>query len=279
MSFYDSADAIFGTGQFGSASYGVVAPTVSLAGVSATGIIRTIHLNVFEVDITEPLYNAEAGTGSIGTIKPNIKTSVSSVAATTSVGTTVEHVSAVLTSALAVGTAGSVGVGATQALQGVSSSVSIGTGTETSVSAGLTGVSATASAGSLVVGASEELGGLNLVTSVGSVRTNLAKTLASVVGTSGSISVNASSTKRVSVSGIALTASLGDLKGSTSEPTQSVSATVSVGSVRVHITEIVPGLTLTSNVGTVSASAYMFDYEAVKNRYSRRRTVILPRAA
>ena len=37
MSFYDSSDAIYGSGQYGSASYGRVAPNISLTGVSATG--------------------------------------------------------------------------------------------------------------------------------------------------------------------------------------------------------------------------------------------------
>jgi len=33
MSFYDTADAIYGIGEYGAASYGVVTPNVSLTGV------------------------------------------------------------------------------------------------------------------------------------------------------------------------------------------------------------------------------------------------------
>ena len=52
MAFYDSDDAFYGTGQYGAASYGVINPTVSLTGVSATALTRTLHINAFEVDIT-----------------------------------------------------------------------------------------------------------------------------------------------------------------------------------------------------------------------------------
>src|SRR5210317_1181304 len=108
MAFYDTADAIYGTGQYGAASYGIVTPTVSVTGVSATALTRTLHINAFEVDITEPLYGPNAltgsigtlefantvtltgvaGTGQIGTVSPNIAFSITGVEATTGTGLT-----------------------------------------------------------------------------------------------------------------------------------------------------------------------------------------------
>jgi hypothetical protein len=69
MAFYDSGDAIYGTGAYGSASYGIVTPTVALTGVSGTALTRTVHINAFEIDITEPLYGPNALVGSIGTLE------------------------------------------------------------------------------------------------------------------------------------------------------------------------------------------------------------------
>ena len=43
MSFFDSADAIFGSGQYGAASYGRVTGIVQLSSVSATAQITTIN--------------------------------------------------------------------------------------------------------------------------------------------------------------------------------------------------------------------------------------------
>ena len=67
MSFYDSSDAIYGSGRYGSASYGRVAPNVSLTGVSATGAIESVSAGGFEVDISERLLSVSA-TGNINTV-------------------------------------------------------------------------------------------------------------------------------------------------------------------------------------------------------------------
>jgi len=108
MAFYDSGDALYGTGAYGSASYGIVTPTVALTGVSGTALTRTVHINAFEIDITEPLYGPNAlvgsvgtlefantvtpattvGTGQIGTVSPNIAFGIVGVEGTTGTGLT-----------------------------------------------------------------------------------------------------------------------------------------------------------------------------------------------
>jgi len=108
MAFYDSGDALYGTGAYGSASYGIVTPTVALTGVSGTALTRTVHINAFEIDITEPLYGPNAlvgsvgtlefantvtlattvGTGQIGTVSPNIAFGIVGVGGTTGTGLT-----------------------------------------------------------------------------------------------------------------------------------------------------------------------------------------------
>ena len=47
MSFFDSSDALYGTGRHGSARYGRVTPNVALSGVSATGAIETVSVGGF----------------------------------------------------------------------------------------------------------------------------------------------------------------------------------------------------------------------------------------
>lgn len=123
MAFYDSGDAIYGTGAYGSASYGSVTPNVALTGVSGTALTRTLHINAFEVDITEPLYGPNAlvgsvgtlefantvtlagvsGTGQIGTVSPNIAFSIAGVSATGQANTLTENVTEKVTGVSATG--------------------------------------------------------------------------------------------------------------------------------------------------------------------------------
>ncbi len=75
MSFYDINDALFGTGKYGSARYGIVSPNVSITGVSATGAIQAPSIGGLEVDISEVLTSVSA-TSSLGTIIPRVSDSV-----------------------------------------------------------------------------------------------------------------------------------------------------------------------------------------------------------
>jgi len=107
MAFYDSTDALYGTGTYGSASYGTVQPEVAITGVSATGAIEPVSAGGFEIDISEKLVGVSAtgqvntvsvildtafpdgveATGSIGTLSVNLSEALGSVSATGAIGT------------------------------------------------------------------------------------------------------------------------------------------------------------------------------------------------
>ena len=65
------------------------------------------------------------------------------------------------------------------------------------------------------------------------------------------------------------------------ESLQSVSATISVGSINVGITEKLASASASAvvNLPSANVASIQFDYEAVKHRYNKRRTVLLPRVA
>ena len=56
---------------------------------------------------------------------------------------------------------------------------------------------------------------------------------------------------------------------------------VSIGSINVVITEKLAGVSSSAlvNLPVGNVTSIQFDYEAVKHRYNKRRTVILPRVA
>jgi hypothetical protein len=97
MSFYESSDAIYGSGRYGSASYGRVSPNISLTGVNATGAIESVSAGGFEIDITERISTSVVATGSIGTVEPQVDENLNSVSSTGSIGTLVLHADSQLT--------------------------------------------------------------------------------------------------------------------------------------------------------------------------------------
>ena len=87
MAFYDSTDALYGTGTYGSASYGTVQPEVAITGVSATGAIEPVSAGGFEIDISEKLVGVSA-TGQVNTVGVILDTAFpDGVQATGSIGT------------------------------------------------------------------------------------------------------------------------------------------------------------------------------------------------
>ena len=191
MAFYDTADAIYGTGLYGTARYGRVTPVVQVTGVGATANTRTIHLNVFEVDISEPIYNAQGATGSVGSLTLHTTAGLAGVSAT--------------------GTANSVGVGVDVTLSSVSAPILIealeagdavtGTANQTPTSVvgtltldttnlsvrsvntvSVSGVSATATLGSVEAQTTEALQSVEATGSIGTPALNLNKVVDSVEG-------------------------------------------------------------------------------------------------
>lgn len=147
---FDSAFvALYGSGQYGKAEYGIVPGRATLTGVAATGAIAPVAINGLELDISENLASVSA-TGQIGTIKLNITKTVSGVAGTGAVSTVQENVGAGLTGVVGTGGIGTLSARSvvTVAISGVSATGQVGTVVE-SVSENLLSVSATGSIGTL----------------------------------------------------------------------------------------------------------------------------------
>ena len=186
MAFYDTADAIYGTGQYGAASYGVVSPNVSLTGVSATALTRTVHINAFEVDITEPLNVTPALTGSVGTLEFANTVSLTDVAGTGQIGTVSPNIAFGITGVTATGATNTVTENVTAKPTGV-------VGTFTLNAAGLdirsinrvpvTGSPMTGTIGTLGVGASESITtGVEATGQIGTIKPNVTESAVGVEG-------------------------------------------------------------------------------------------------
>lgn len=290
MAFYDTADAVYGVGTYGSASHGRVTPVIQVTGVGATVNTRTIHLNVFEVDITEPIYNAPSGTGSVGSLTPNTAAGVTGVSATATANTLGVGVDVTLGSVSATVSTNTVSENITlrpwtysgdgdRPIVGTSEIGSVTLTTVNNVS--VTGVSATATLGTLQeVKTSEALESVSATASLGTIKPNLKEPIATgLVGTTNTPSVDASNTSSIVPTGVVATGEIGDLEEKPTEVVDGVSATVSIGIITVNILERMISTNLTGTMGSVSTTAIVFDFEAVKTQYSRRRTVILPRVA
>ena len=185
MSFYDTADAIYGTGQYGAASYGIVTPTVSITGVSATALTRTLHINAFEVDITEPLYGPNALTGSIGTLEFANTVTLSGVASTGQIGTVSPNIAFDITGVSATGVVNTVFENITEKVTGV-------VGTFTLNAAGLdirsinrvpvTGDVGTTAVGTIQVNISESISSVSATGQIGTIKPNVAESAVGVEG-------------------------------------------------------------------------------------------------
>ena len=117
MATYGTNDALYGTGTFGSAIFGQLTPVISLTGVSGTGEIEPPEIGGFEVDIGVRLTATTVGTGSVGSLQPNIKAEISGVTATVSLGQiTIDALEEIFT-VVGTGSVGSVGAGVTPNVQ------------------------------------------------------------------------------------------------------------------------------------------------------------------
>ena len=176
MAFYDTADAFYGTGLYGSARYGRVTPVVQVTGVSATANTRTLHLNIFEVDITEPIYNAPSATGSVGSLTLNTTESLSGVAGTTALGTLSPNINEALNSVSATTTLGSIQVNTTEIVSSVSATFTIndeGLSIRSINRVPVTGEGATGAVGTVEAQTLEALQSVSATGSIGTLKPNI----------------------------------------------------------------------------------------------------------
>jgi len=279
MSFYDSSDALYGTGRHGAARYGKVAPNVSLTGVGATGAIETVSVGGFEIDISENLLSVSA-TGSIGSLGVGVSETLTGVSATGSINTVKENVAEELGSVTATGAVGTIEPQVDEDLNSVSATGAIGT-LKVNVSETLASVSATGAIATVEAKTSESLLSVTATFTIGTIKPNVSETVTAVVGTVGAPSVTARSSSKAGIVGLELTGSIAEPEATVDEALQSVAATISLGSINVGIIEKLSSVSSSAviNLPVSNVSSIQFDYEAVKHRYNKRRTVLLPRAA
>jgi len=170
MSFYSANDAIYGSGEYGTASFGVVTPIIVVGSVSATG-----HVTATNATISATLTGVSA-TGQIGTVTAVNDSSLTlgSVSATGVVNTLSENPSEPITG---VSATGSIGTVFAQAFFGANDAI-YGTGRYGTAIYGSTtptinapSISATGVIASIGVGASENLASVSATVTIGEIRT------------------------------------------------------------------------------------------------------------
>jgi hypothetical protein len=312
MATYGANDALYGTGTFGTARYGRVTPIIAVSGVVGTGSIGTVtpkaevSLTATGIQSTGSIGTTEqqldttatgvSSTGSIGTVEVKLDTSISGVSATGSVGSPEQQLDTTLTGVSATGSIGDVEEQPTEALESVSATGSIGTVTpKAEVSLTATGVSATGLVGDVEEQPTEDL---ESVSATGSIGTPTVTASASVMGAFNpditsllfskvallTASETSADTRIAAVEGASLAeqnlassrvvAQVLDATGSSGTTNETLALT---GDDQVGGS--IQGAVGTGQAGTLSTSATVFDFEAVKELYSRRRTIFIARAA
>ena len=167
-----------------------------------------------------------------------------------------------ITERISTGVAGTGQVGTVNAfikvtLVGVSATGQVGT-TRENPGAGATGVVGTTNTPSLEPKVSEDI-----VTGVEG------------TGQVGSITANPGA----GLAGVSATGGVGTLEHSNTKTPNGVSATGAVGVVSPNIVEKISGVAGTGQIGTPTQTAVVFDFEAVRDQFSSKRMIYVPRAA
>ena len=250
MSTFGANDALYGTGTYGTARYGRVTPVVSISGVVGTGAIGTV-----EVKLDTTLTGVSA-TGIVNDVEEQPTENLESVSATGSIGTVTPkaEVSLTATGVSATGLVGDVEEQPTENLESVSATGSIGTPTITASAAVM-----------------------------GAFNPDITSLLFSKVALLTASEISAD-TRIAEVLGVSLAeqnlassrviAQVLDATGSSGVTNETLALTG--GS---QVSGSVQGAVGSGQAGSLSTSATIFDFEAVKELYSRRRTVFIARAA
>lgn len=291
--------ALYGTGVYGTAKYGQLIVDINtgvlatgnigtttetgianttLTGVSATALTRALHINAFEVDITEPLYGPNALTGSIGTLEFANTVTLTGVVGTGQIGTVSPNIAFGITGVSATGATNTVTENVTEKPTGV-------VGTFTLNAAGLdirsinrvpvTGSPMTGTIGTLTPNVDEPIAtGVIGTTAVNSVQVNIAEKVSSVFATGSIGSLEHSNT--VTLTGVEGVGQVGEVEDQPLERIATgVFATGAVGSLTLHTAAGLTGVVGTFSVGTPTVTGIIFNF--VANDYDRKRVVYVPR--
>ena len=113
---------------------------------------------------------------------------------------------------------------------------------------------------------------------VGSLQPNIK---AEISGTTATVSLGQITIDAVSeISGVVGTGSVSSVGAGVTPNITGVTATGQVGSIStIHVSEIIVSAGVVTAIGTVVTTAVVFDFEAVRTEYSRRRTIYIAEAA
>lgn len=298
----DVSEALSSVSATGFVSAAQVNITEKITGVEATGQIANLAVGQFEVDVSEVITAGVAGTLATPSVQPNVSELLGSVSSTTAVnGVTVPVVQPVTTPAITTTVEGlavggfEVDISETIAT-GVSGTVNI-TAVQPNITEKVTGVFATGAIGSFtfsnttnvnsIVGTletpnvqpniSESLDSAFATASIVAVTVNVSELLNSVEATGNINSVTLNTT--AGITGVAATGEIGTPETQPVEALLSVSAIGTVNNVQVHTAAGITTPTLIIVAGNTTETGIQFNFEAVKETYSRQRTIYLSRAA
>lgn len=243
--------------------------TVSLSGVSATGSVGTVGVDL-SVLLTGVSATGSAGnvavfsgvvvalsgvsaSGSVGNVSVSLDKALTSVSATGSAGTVVPVFSLSISGVSATSGVGTVSPALTLALSGVSASGTVGTVTVaiTNITIALTGVSSSGSVGTVVAATSSALTSVSATASVGNVLYGLFPILTPVSATGSVGTVGLTKSGSVALVGVTGTGVAGILTPGIDTGITGTSATASVGSVSYSLAIELPAVSAVGTAGTV----------------------------
>jgi hypothetical protein len=283
--------AIYGTGKYGTALYGIASGLATLTGVAGTGAIESVAVNTFEIDVSEALDSVSA-TGSIGslTVTGTANQTLSSVSATGSANAASVSVSQAYAITIAdgddieaTGAVNTVTVNITEKLDSVSATGVInGAGLDIrSINyLSLGGVSGTGAVGSVGVSVTVTVTGVSATGAVNTVTENPSEALASVSATGSIGTPTYQAIANFTVTGVEATGQIesvavNSFEVDVQERLNSVSATGSIGTLTVNVTDLLSGVAGTTALGTITATGVTFAFVAAN--YSRARTAFVER--
>ena len=250
MSTFGANDALYGTGTYGTARYGRVTPVVSISGVVGTGAIGTV-----EVKLDTTLTGVSA-TGIVNDVEEQPTENLESGSATGSIGTVTPSADSSLT------------------LTGVEGTSALGT-VEAQIDTSISGLGSTGSVGTVTATASAAVMGAFNPDITSLLFSKVALLTASETSADTRIAaVEGASLAEQNLASSRVIAQVLDATGSSGTTNETLALTG--GS---QVSGSIQGAVGSGQAGALSTSATVFDFEAVKSLYSRRRTIFIARAA
>jgi hypothetical protein len=167
----------------------------------------------------------------------------------------------------------------------VSATSSIGT-LSPNITEDITGVVATGtiepvSAGGFEIDITERITvGVSATSAIGTVEPQVDENLNSVSATGTVAAIIPHADSLIVLTGVSATSTVNELEEKPTEVLDSVSATGSVQALaQVKVSEALASAPATGTIGAVTTTAVVFNFQAVREQYSRRRTVYIAEAA